>query len=101
MYATPLGASVAPHFSHTPFSSSPIFCFYSLRAPQIVQRRSCRLDGSVFSVWRRATLCTLAVFLGGTSMFKSISCFIAIALLVALQITGSIAGDAEWDRTAL
>src|SRR5437660_10877933 len=32
-------------------------------------------------------------------MFKSISCFIAIA--VALQITGSISGDAEWDRTVL
>ena len=34
-------------------------------------------------------------------MFKSISCFIAIALVVALQITGSVAGDAEWDRTVL
>ena len=34
-------------------------------------------------------------------MFKSISCFIAIALVVALQITGSFAGDAEWDRTVL
>src|SRR5437879_6741651 len=32
-------------------------------------------------------------------MFKSIGCFNAIA--VALQITGSIAGDAEWDRTVL
>jgi len=34
-------------------------------------------------------------------MFKSISCFIAIAIVVALQITGSVAGDAEWDRTGL
>jgi Sulfatase len=34
-------------------------------------------------------------------MFKSISCFIAIALVFALQITGSAAADAEWDRTAL
>src|SRR6478672_8385432 len=34
-------------------------------------------------------------------MFKSTSCFIAIALVVALQISGSLAGDAEWDRTVL
>ena len=34
-------------------------------------------------------------------MFKPISCFIAVALAVALQITGSVTADAEWDRTVL
>src|SRR5213082_4281956 len=34
-------------------------------------------------------------------MFKPIDCFIVIALVVALQITGSAADDAEWDRTVL
>src|SRR5438046_3501951 len=34
-------------------------------------------------------------------MFKPIGCFIVIALVVALQITGSAADDAEWDRTVL
>ncbi len=34
-------------------------------------------------------------------MFKSISRFIAIALVLALPITGSVAADAEWDRTVL
>src|SRR6266513_5320749 len=43
----------------------------------------------------------LAVFLGGTGMFKSISHFIAIALVLALQINGSGAAHTEWDRTVL
>src|SRR5256885_660149 len=34
-------------------------------------------------------------------MFKPIGRFIVIALVVALQITGSAADDAEWDRTVL
>jgi len=34
-------------------------------------------------------------------MFKSIGCFNAIALMVALQATGSVAAGAEWDRTVL
>jgi hypothetical protein len=34
-------------------------------------------------------------------MFKPISYFTAVALVVALQITGSVAADAEWDRTVL
>ena len=34
-------------------------------------------------------------------MFKSISCFIAIALVFALQISRSVAGDTDWDRTVL
>ena len=34
-------------------------------------------------------------------MLNSISRCIAIAFVVALQITGLVAGDAEWDRTVL
>ena len=34
-------------------------------------------------------------------MFKPIDCLNVIALVVALQITGSAADDAEWDRTVL
>src|SRR5436309_14647253 len=33
------------------FQLQPHFHFHSLRAPQIVQRRNCSLDCSVFSVW--------------------------------------------------
>src|SRR5436190_2252615 len=35
------------------------------------------------------------------NMFKSISCFTAITIVTALQITQSVAADAEWDRTVL
>jgi hypothetical protein len=34
-------------------------------------------------------------------MPKSIICLISIALVVASQITGTSAADAEWDRTVL
>src|SRR2546430_13433594 len=34
-------------------------------------------------------------------MFKPIDCLNVIALVVALQMTGSAADDAEWDRTVL
>src|SRR5438046_2879892 len=34
-------------------------------------------------------------------MFKPIGCFIVIALVFELQITGSVAGDAEWDPAVL
>ena len=34
-------------------------------------------------------------------MLNPVRCFIAIALVLALQMTRSVAADAEWDRTAL
>ena len=34
-------------------------------------------------------------------MRNPIKCLIAIAVVIALQTSGSIAADAEWDRTVL